>query len=154
MIYNYILCCHILASFMQAKNILRSMPSIIIWPIVSISSCQRNLMKTYHNEANTSGITKIASKNFLEFFEQSTGSPPLVRFLLVRISNQYGFLKPKNSTIFLISTVFSTNSEKILKITRKISEKFSVAFFFLKIFVKVSFFFSFALAHFFGICSF
>ena len=27
---------------------------------ISISSCQRNLMKTYHNEANTSGITKIA----------------------------------------------------------------------------------------------
>ena len=40
--------------------------------VVSISSCQRNLMKTYHNEANTSGITKIASKNFLEFFEQSS----------------------------------------------------------------------------------
>ena len=41
-------------------------------PIVSISSCQRNLMKTYHNEANTSGITKIASKIFLEFFKQSS----------------------------------------------------------------------------------
>ena len=27
-----------------------------------ISSGQRNLMKTYHNEANTGGITKIASK--------------------------------------------------------------------------------------------
>ena len=37
---------------------------------VSISSCQWNLMKTYHNEANTNGITKIASKIFLEFFEQ------------------------------------------------------------------------------------
>ena len=35
---------------------------------VSISSGQRNLMKTYHNDANTSGITKIASKNFLDFF--------------------------------------------------------------------------------------
>ena len=43
-----------------------------IEPVVSISSCQRNLMKTYHNEANTSGITKIASKIFLEFFEQSS----------------------------------------------------------------------------------
>jgi hypothetical protein len=41
-------------------------------PKVSISSCQRNLMKTYHNEANTSGITKIASKIFLEFFKQSS----------------------------------------------------------------------------------
>ena len=41
-------------------------------PVLSISSCQRNLMKTYHNEANTSGITKIASKIFLEFFEQSS----------------------------------------------------------------------------------
>ena len=39
---------------------------------VNISSCQRNLMKTYHNEANPSGITIIASKNFLEFFEQSS----------------------------------------------------------------------------------
>ena len=35
---------------------------------VSISSGQRNLMKTYHNDANTSGITKIALKNFLDFF--------------------------------------------------------------------------------------
>ena len=41
-------------------------------PTVSISSCQGNLMKTYHNEANTSGITKIASRIFLEFFEQSS----------------------------------------------------------------------------------
>ena len=39
---------------------------------VTILSFQRNLMKTYHNEANTSGITKIASKIFLEFFEQSS----------------------------------------------------------------------------------
>ena len=38
---------------------------------VSISSCQRNLMKTYHNEANSSGITKIASKFSLKFFKQS-----------------------------------------------------------------------------------
>ena len=37
---------------------------------VSISSGQQNLMKTYHNEANTSGITKIALKNFLDFFGQ------------------------------------------------------------------------------------
>ena len=28
-------------------------------------------MKTYHNEANTGGITKIAMKNLLDFFEQS-----------------------------------------------------------------------------------
>ena len=39
---------------------------------VSISSCQPNLMKTYHNEANPSGITKIVSKKFLELFEQSS----------------------------------------------------------------------------------
>ena len=38
---------------------------------VSISSGQQNLMKTYHNEANTSGITKIALKIFLDFFRQS-----------------------------------------------------------------------------------
>ena len=35
---------------------------------VSISSGQWNLMKTYHNDANPSGITKIALKNFLDFF--------------------------------------------------------------------------------------
>ena len=35
---------------------------------VSISSGQRNLMKTYLNEANTGGITKIALKKFLDFF--------------------------------------------------------------------------------------
>ena len=35
---------------------------------VSISSGQRNLMKTYHNDANTSGITKIALIKFLDFF--------------------------------------------------------------------------------------
>ena len=37
---------------------------------VSISSGQRNLMKSYYNDANTSGITKIALKNFLDFFGQ------------------------------------------------------------------------------------
>ena len=37
---------------------------------LSISSCQRDLMKTYHNEANTTGIKKNASKFFLKFFEQ------------------------------------------------------------------------------------
>ena len=37
-------------------------------PYVSISSGQWNLMKTYHNDANTSGITKITLKNFLDFF--------------------------------------------------------------------------------------
>ena len=35
-----------------------------------------------------------------------SGGPLLVRFLLVRISNYHGFLKLKNSTKFLISTVF------------------------------------------------
>ena len=37
---------------------------------ISISSCQQNLMKTYHNEANTSGITKIASKFFWSFWNK------------------------------------------------------------------------------------
>ena len=59
-----------------------------------------------------------------------TGSPPLVRFLLVRISNQYGFLKPKNSTIFLISAVFPTNFEKFERINRNFSEIFLNRFFF------------------------
>ena len=38
---------------------------------VSISSGQQNLMKTYHNEADNGGITKIASKIFLDFFWQN-----------------------------------------------------------------------------------
>ena len=37
---------------------------------VSISSGQRNLMKTYHNGTNTSGITKIALKKILDFFDK------------------------------------------------------------------------------------
>ena len=37
-------------------------------PAVSISSGQRNLMKTYHNDADTSRITKIALKIFFDFF--------------------------------------------------------------------------------------
>ena len=41
-----------------------------IRPKVSISSGQRNLMKTYYNDANTTGITKIASKKFSDFFGQ------------------------------------------------------------------------------------
>jgi hypothetical protein len=40
-------------------------------PYVSISSGQWNLMKTYHNVANTGGITKIALKMFLDIFRQS-----------------------------------------------------------------------------------
>ena len=39
-------------------------------PLLSISSGQRNLMKTCHNDANTSKITKIASKNFWTFFDK------------------------------------------------------------------------------------
>jgi hypothetical protein len=39
---------------------------------VSISSSgQQNLMKTYHNEADSGRITKIALKIFLQFFGQS-----------------------------------------------------------------------------------
>ena len=38
--------------------------------IVSISSGQRNLMKTYHNDVNTSGITKIALKKIFDFFDK------------------------------------------------------------------------------------
>ena len=38
--------------------------------VLSISSGQQNLMKTYHNEANTGGITKIALKKILDFFGQ------------------------------------------------------------------------------------
>ena len=48
---------------------LESFP-ITTLPIVSISSGQRNLMKTYHNEANTGGITKIALKKNLDSFGQ------------------------------------------------------------------------------------
>ena len=37
---------------------------------LSISSGQGNLMKTYHNEANTSGITKIVLKKNWTFFDK------------------------------------------------------------------------------------
>ena len=44
-------------------------------PRLSISSGQRNLMKTYHNDANTSGITKIAlKKNFGLFLTKKIDS--------------------------------------------------------------------------------
>ena len=44
-----------------------------LWvPSVSISSGQYNLMKTYHNEANTNEFTKIALKKILDFFRQSS----------------------------------------------------------------------------------
>ena len=36
--------------------------------IISISSGQQNLIKTYHNEANTYKITKIALKENLDCF--------------------------------------------------------------------------------------
>ena len=40
-------------------------------PDVSISSGYRNFIKTYHNDDNTSGITKIALKNFFwTFFDK------------------------------------------------------------------------------------
>ena len=38
--------------------------------VVSILSGQRNLMKTYHNEANTGGITKIALKILWSFSDK------------------------------------------------------------------------------------
>ena len=54
---------NVLTTFYDASVIHRS-----IQATVSISSGQRNLMKTYHNDANTSRITKIALKNILDFF--------------------------------------------------------------------------------------
>ena len=44
--------------------------SYVAAALVSISPGQRNLMKTYHNDANTIGITKIALKIFFDFFGQ------------------------------------------------------------------------------------
>ena len=70
----------VLFSFMKEQVFVPKTPNIFaimtgppstIVPCLSFSSCQRNLMKTYHNEANTGGITKIASKNVLEFLGQS-----------------------------------------------------------------------------------
>ena len=40
-------------------------------PVLSISSRQRNLMKTYHNEADTGEITKICIEIFFGVFGQS-----------------------------------------------------------------------------------
>ena len=48
--------------------VLNTIEKFIHMTNVSISSGQRNLMKTYHNDANTSRITKIALKIFLDFF--------------------------------------------------------------------------------------
>ena len=59
--------------------------------MVSISSGQRNLMKTYHNEANTVGITEIASKKnvLLDRFRKITILRPNCRnksFLKLNLS--------------------------------------------------------------------
>ena len=43
-------------------------PHMNSYDLISISSGQRNLMKTYHNDTNTSGITKIALKKNFELF--------------------------------------------------------------------------------------
>ena len=48
-------------------------------PFVSISSCQPNLMKTYHNEANPSGITKIVSKIFVVFLGNVTHQKDILK---------------------------------------------------------------------------
>ena len=56
------------AQIMTGIAVLKNAQSLV--PYISISSGQRNLMKTYHNDNNTSGITKIALKNFLDFFGQ------------------------------------------------------------------------------------
>ena len=50
---------------------------------VSISSGQRNLMKTYHNEANTGGITKIALKFF--FWTFSDKGDRVTKFLTFKV---------------------------------------------------------------------
>ena len=49
-------------------------------PPLSISSGQRNLMKIYHNEANSGGITKNALKNFLDIFGQSRWTHKIAKF--------------------------------------------------------------------------
>ena len=41
---------------------------------------QRNFMKTYHNLANTGGITKIAFKNMIGLFGQSRWTPKIAKF--------------------------------------------------------------------------
>ena len=50
--------------------------------LVSISSGQRNFMKTYLNEANICGITKIALKIVLDFFGQRRWSYKIANFWL------------------------------------------------------------------------
>ena len=54
-------------------------------------------MKTYHNEANTSGITKIASKCFLKFLNK------VVRFRKIAI------LQPSFSNKLFLKLNLSTN---------------------------------------------
>ena len=72
------------------RKILRWQREILRWqkdkgvgmthiPLLSISPGQQNWMKTYHNWANYSRITKIAMKIFLEFLEQSSILQPKFR---------------------------------------------------------------------------
>ena len=55
---------------------------------VSISSGQRNLMKTYHNDANTSRITRIALKKFWTFFDKEDR---LAKLQKIRFIEEYQF---------------------------------------------------------------
>jgi hypothetical protein len=56
----------------------------------SISSGQRNLMKTYHNAATSGGITKIALTFFLDIFGQSRWTHKIAKFWL---SNSFFYVK-------------------------------------------------------------
>ena len=75
---QYIHLAPFLEDLIQSEKLSEIMPPLLTYSFivlkgtnVIISSGQWNLMKTYHNEANTSGITKIALKFYFDFFRQS-----------------------------------------------------------------------------------
>ena len=77
-------------------------------PFVSIASGQRNLMKTYHNEVNTGGITKIAMRFFWGIsdkvdrltklqnsdFQSHFSTSKIVRIFLFFFIEEYQLRKP------------------------------------------------------------
>ena len=86
-------------------------------------------MKTYHNEANTGGITNIALKCFFDFFEKVQNCKILtfkVNFLCQKLSETFYFFSLKNIDLgqqLLSKTFFDKFNSKnysFPKLNRKI----------------------------------
>ena len=73
-------------------------------------------MKTYHNEASTGGITKIALKKFLDFFGQSRDSQNCKMTFKVQVALQglkisLAKVDLQVPQFLMISYLYGTNSE-------------------------------------------